>query len=935
MTIAHGTRFGRYQVRSLLGAGGMGEVYLAEDTQLNRSVALKVLPAEVADDKQRIHRFMREAKAVSTLNHPHILTIFEIGETDSNYFIATEFIDGQTLRQRLMDGRMTLSQLLDVAIQVADALAAAHEAEIIHRDIKPENIMLRRRDDYAKVLDFGLAKLSERTTGPVSTSAPTKMVVATNPGVVMGTPQYMSPEQARGQTMDARTDIWSLGCVLYEMVAARPPFVGETTSDVLAAILREEPSPLSLHASEVPEMLEWVVAKTLRKDREERYQTVNELLTDLRSLKQRIDLSAEQKRFASHEPSHQYNSATTLVDEAIDTDREVKANVSTAEAGGASAQTVEPSSLKAARRGKVVAFAVAACVVAALAGALFLAFRYFGRREIPNKTSEAFRRTGVRKITTNGRASNAAISPDGKYIVHVMGSTDQQSLWLRHIETGSDKEILPNKSGGFSYLTFSPDGNFIYYGTNEQTRFPYYRVPVLGGTPQLIIKEDVDSAVSFSPDGKQFAFMRGEPQLGETSLMIVNTDGTNEKKLVTRTPQEFGTPWASPSWSPDGELIVFSLATSEGGKRMLDVWTSSVTDGATKRLTSQRWMSISALTWLRDASGIVVAAADQTNTPSHQIWFVSYPQGEVRRITNDTNNYRGASLTADSKSLVTVETEQVSNIWHAPVSDASRATQITSSRRDGTEGMAYTPDGKILYTSGLGNDTNIWIMNADGSGRKQLTSGAGRNRYPNVSPDGRYIVFISNRTGPHNIWRMDADGSNPKQLTSGSRDDHPSFSHDGRWVVYVTNEGGKQRLRRISVDGGEGLQLTDYTAASPFVSPDGKFIACGFIDEQAQTPSWKAAIIPLEGGAPLKTFNIPMLRTRIQWSADGKSILYFLTSNGVSNIWSQPVDGGAPKQMTDFKTDQIFRYTVSKDGRQLAASRGTITSDVVLISDLK
>jgi len=295
MPIPPGTRFGRYEVRAPLGAGGMGEVYLAQDVQLGRKVALKLLPADLMQNIDRLRRFEQEARAASALNHPNILTIFEVGRTEEIHFIATEFIDGKTLRQHLAHAPLSVSEVLDIAIQVASALTAAHEAGIIHRDIKPENIMLRE-DGIVKVLDFGLAKLTESQTVAADTSAPTVPKAQTEPGVVMGTVQYMSPEQARGLTVDARTDIWSLGVLIYEMLAHRTPFEGATRSDIVAAILNKEPSPLARYAPEAPAELERIVTKALAKEKNERYQTVRDLAIDLRRLKQRLDVEAELKR---------------------------------------------------------------------------------------------------------------------------------------------------------------------------------------------------------------------------------------------------------------------------------------------------------------------------------------------------------------------------------------------------------------------------------------------------------------------------------------------------------------------------------------------------------------------------------------------------------------------------------------------------------------
>jgi len=298
MTITAGALLGRYEIRSPLGKGGMGEVYLAWDSQLDRTVALKVLPADVASDQQRMQRFTQEAKAASALNHPNILTIYEVGQAGSARFIATEFIDGVTLRQHMADARMRTDEVLIIVLQIASALAAAHAAGIVHRDIKPENIMVRR-DGYVKVLDFGLAKLAEAQTHRSDPEAAT--IVKTEPGIIMGTASYMSPEQARGQAMDARTDIWSLGVVIYEMITGRLPFEGQTSSDVIALILQKEPLALGRHALEVPTELERIIAKALTKDREERYQTAKDLLIDLKRLKQQLDVAAQIERTVAPE----------------------------------------------------------------------------------------------------------------------------------------------------------------------------------------------------------------------------------------------------------------------------------------------------------------------------------------------------------------------------------------------------------------------------------------------------------------------------------------------------------------------------------------------------------------------------------------------------------------------------------------------------------
>src|SRR3989454_8529369 len=301
-SVMAGESIGHYQIIEPLGSGGMGEVYLASDTRMDRKVALKLLPQYFTEDHERVRRFQQEARAALALNHPNIVAIYEIGQVDGKHFIVTEFIEGETLRQRMSQGPLKLGESIDIASQVAGGLTAAHEAGIIHRDIKPENVMLRR-DGYAKVLDFGLAKLTERPAITADTQAPTRVNVKTQPGIVMGTANYMSPEQARGLKVDVRTDIWSLGVVLYEMIAGRVPFEGETPSDVISLILQKEAPPLARCAPETPAELQRIVDKSLTKNRDERYQTVKDLLIDLRRLNKRLDFEDELQRSVSPELS--------------------------------------------------------------------------------------------------------------------------------------------------------------------------------------------------------------------------------------------------------------------------------------------------------------------------------------------------------------------------------------------------------------------------------------------------------------------------------------------------------------------------------------------------------------------------------------------------------------------------------------------------------
>jgi serine/threonine protein kinase len=495
------TNLGHYEIRSRIGAGGMGEVYLAHDSRLGRSVALKLLPAEFTKDESRLRRFQQEARAASALNHPNILTIFEIGEVDGIHFIATELIEGETLRDRMKRGEIKLVEILEIAAQSASALAAAHQAGIAHRDIKPENIMVRS-DGYVKVLDFGLAKLTETkaTTSEAST------LVNTEPGIVLGTAHYMSPEQARGLEVDTRTDIWSLGIVIYEMVSGQTPFKGATATDIIVAIVERDPKPLRRHAGQLPTELEWVVKKALRKDRDERYQTAKDLLSDLKSLKQRLEFEAELERSAPPQLGSAARWATNR-----------KGTEETAEQLAASTTDLEPghprssaeyilTEIKQHKKGLVLGLGA---VVLALVGlAAFVFFTFVPRR---NSTTLSAVPQGMKiaRLTSTGRASQAAISPDGKYVVHVASESGRQSLRVRQTNTPSDVQIVPPADVQYLGLTFSRDGDYIYFVATEKDSptSNLYQVATLGGAPRRLIAAGLHTRF---PERRRESRHRGE-----------------------------------------------------------------------------------------------------------------------------------------------------------------------------------------------------------------------------------------------------------------------------------------------------------------------------------------------------------------------------------------------------------------------------------------
>jgi serine/threonine protein kinase len=932
-----GTQLGRYEIRSKIGAGGMGVVYLAQDTKLGRKVALKILHPDLAGHSDRMNRFVQEAKSSSALNHPNILTIHEIDCIESTYFIATELIEGKTLRERMRKSPIRLDEVLDISIQVASALTAAHGAGILHRDIKPENIMLRD-DGIAKVLDFGLAKLLD--TDDSDPEAETRGLIKTDPGTVLGTSRYMSPEQVRGLKLDARSDIWSLGVVIYEMLAGGAPFKGETKSHTMVAILEQEPATIFKGS---PAELQRIIRKALTKDRNNRYQTSRDLLIDLKNLRRDLDLQSEIER--SVVPSLIATGEVAPAGAHLDTSWRDSVAATETISGSVATQDVRALHTSSAeylvseiKRHKTGAFIALVSILLLGVGIVYGSYRLIFRAQ---PTVAHFQNISMTKLTTLGNVSDVVISPDGKYVVYDLTEYNKQGLWTKYLPTGSTVPIVPPAEVlGLGATTFSRDGNFVYYVLRDQDNpsGSLFEVPVLGGNPKKVI-ENVRSPISFSPDGKQFVFIR-TPDSHTTQLIIVNADGTNERTLA----QLSGSDWFSlngPSWSPDGKLIACGTGSTTGGRKMT-VSAISVDGRAIKPLTPPQWSGVNRVAWFADGNGLVFLASPPL-TSDRQIWHLSYPSGAVRRITNDLNRYGDASLgiTADSSMLVSMQATTVADIWLTASNAPSQTRQITfrNQQQNGARGISSVADGRIVYGSYASGNADIWIMNGDGTNQKQLTDHLQADENPVVSPDGRYVVFQSLRTGNWTIWRMDLDGGNLKQLTTGDNDNDPSITPDGQWVIYCDREDKQTTIWKVSIEGGVPIRVAATSQAmSPSVSPDGKQLAYIEVTQKAKLP-FQLVVVSFETGAQLKTVDIPVLASDrlLRWSPDGRDLVYLGRATGVGlvSVWRQPLAGGPPTPILDFKPDSIFSFAYSRDGKELLLSRGNLTRDAVLINDAK
>ncbi len=901
-----GQLIAHYRILRKLGGGGMGVVYEAEDSKLGRRVALKFLPPETDRDVTALERFLREARSASALNHPGICTIHAIEEHGGQTFIAMELLEGQALDKLLVSGSVPIPRTVDIGIQLADALDAAHKKGIVHRDIKPGNIFVTERGT-AKILDFGLAKLLKDTDGSGGgETIGDSTNLLTSPGTAVGTIAYMSPEQARGEELDGRSDLFSLGAVLYQMVTGKLPFPGSTSAVVFDNILHNPPvAPVTLNPA-VPPEFERILNKALEKDRDVRYQVAAELRGDLKRLQRESD--------SGRTPAAATSSARRAA--AIDS-ATVPADATPTTPKSSGSVLVE-----AARKNKFGAtLAIAVAAILAIAAA-------FGIYSFVQSEHHApFEHFSIENLTNNGHVSLAALSPDGKYLLHVRDEDGLQSLWLRHIPTGSNTQVAAPAATRYAGLTFSPDANYIYFvrrDESEHTIASLYSAPMLGGTPRLLVR-DVDSPITFSPDGKRFAYLREHHDTPNFDLFLVNSDGTPDRTLLSNTT--IVTDSDVPVWLPTGKTIVIPMVQttkdSLGGLMAVDVATGKHDEVA---LNSDRIFYEPV--WLPGSNGLLMSSSSvERGLLQRQLGYLSYPQGEFRALTTDTNDYYHPSVSADGKSIAAEESQFIFELDTAPASKPDDLQRVNLMSHQQIYTWDWLPDGRLVIPQG----GEIRIVNPAGGETTVLSE---RNLIPDQSVAcGKYIVF---RAVPRmggvsiNLWRMDLGGSNQTQLTFGKNEQTPQCSADGKWIYYFSVP-DNEALKRVSIDGGSPETISEEPSAGFSLSRDGKLAATLDIRELDH----KLVLNVLSIADKKTTYhNIdPRASDPTGFAPAGNAIVYRVREKGVDNLWLQPLDGSAFRQLTHFTADRIAQFAFSADGSRIAIERGHTESDAVLLRD--
>ncbi|MEW6211922.1 MAG: protein kinase [Acidobacteriota bacterium] len=887
-----GTLVGHYRIIGQVGRGGMGEVFLAEDSQLGRKAALKFLPAAIANNESSLRRFEQEARAASALNHPNIITIYEIGEAAGAHYIAAEMIEGETLRRRLSREKIPPAEAIEIAAQVASALTAAHQVGIIHRDIKPENIMLRP-DGLVKVLDFGLAKLAE-PTGQSSGSIQERVArVDTEPGLVMGTLTYMSPEQARGRDIDTRTDIFSLGVVLYEMIAQHQPFEGDTPSDVIASILKVTPPPLSRVAPTTPAELQRIVSRAIEKDKQNRYVSAEEMLADLKGLKQEMEFEAKLER-----------------------------------TGGFMSSLIIRST-RVSPRYSALAIATALALIVAI---VWLAVYFLSSRDELFSSPQVVQLTNWKSEPGEVTVS-AAFSADGKFIAFSSIRGSHRNIWVKQTSGGDPVQITKSERDD-SFPVWSPDGEQIAYVSKLKNNVGIYTIPILGGTPTLIKAFDSPLQVRlirWSKDGSKLYY--------EALRNVFAFDlALRQESQVTRFDYSSSRAQGF-SISPDGAYIAYS-DTQQGQQ---DIWAVPMSGGAPVRLTNDPVQDRNPV-WLPDSRRIIYSS-DRNGVL--QVCMASLDGRAMAQITSGDNDRAVADISSDGQKILFSSSTEEADIWGVNLTTGGEFA-ITSDV--GVELWPnISPKGMIALQSVKNPGAGRRIFNGEIKS-KSLAGGDEQDQTisngfdPAWSPDGNLLAFLRSSGDKINLWAFSVTAGFEKRLTDTGiwvnqftplpylrHQTNYSWSPDAARVAYGSSESGFSNLYVVSVNDANRAALSNNNDPrvifiEPLWSPDGRRIAhlLRVGKPSASEKEWSVGVY--EGSVSKIVFQSESALRLMGWTEDGKSLIVSKTDEQSSNLASPTevalfevaVDGSGSRQMMGLKSAYFNNIFLSPDRKYFA-----------------